>query len=192
MFMMMFIFCFCLLLYTSSLQLVIGGFCVLTSITNRDVSIFTIHFIYPTRMVCASFMLMEVVNFPSINCHSGIFGVKTNNMILFTLSTEIIMTGVARIFRGSRTNATLFHPAYRTSSPNLWHVEDTTQRLSKERYIIMMKKLNASLIGKYTNPLHYTVYVLKWKDHSNICQFLFDKIVMMINKEKTSTNVGPV
>lgn len=85
------------------------------------------------------------------------FGVKTNNMILSTLSTEIIMTGMARIFRGSRTNAILFHAAYRTSNPN----EDTTQRLSKECYIIMMKKLNASLIGKYTNPLHYTVYVLK-------------------------------
>ena len=57
---------------------------------------------------------MMVVKLLSINCHMVIFGVKTNNMGLFTLSTDIITTGVAAIPRGSRTKTTVFHADYRT------------------------------------------------------------------------------
>ena len=101
-------------------------FFVFLSTTDRDVTIFTIHFINPIRMFCASVMLMEVVKLPSISCHIVIFGVKTNNMGLFTLSTEIITTGVAAIPRGSRTKTTVCHADHRTSWSNIWHIEDTT------------------------------------------------------------------
>ena len=121
----MFLFSFCLLLFTFSTACYLLFRCFLST-TDRDVTIFTIRFINPIRMYCASVMLMEVVKLSSINCHIVMFGVKTNKMGLFTLSTEIITTGEAAIPRSSRTKTTVFHVDYKTSWPNIGHIEDTT------------------------------------------------------------------
>ena len=62
-------------------------------------------------------MLMEVVKLPSP------YRDKTNNMGALTMSTVVITTGVAAISREMFN--TVFHTDYRTSSPDVRHVEDT-------------------------------------------------------------------